>query len=134
MDDKDLRIQELKEENEKLKKQIEELVENELDPIELCKVAIALDRLKEYEERGILLPCKVGDTVYELQKIRQRIQPLEIISIHIGRMGELYFYWELKDGIGVYHNVKGFGASQLGKDVFLTEQEAQAALEKMKGE
>jgi len=96
-----------------------------------------IDRLAEYEdleEQGLLLklPCKVGDTVYELQKIRHRIQPLEIISVYIGRMGELYFYWELKDGVGIYQNVKGFGISQLGKTVFLTQVEAELALEEMK--
>lgn len=42
-----------------------------LDAIEMCKIYIALDRLKEYqrlEEQGLLLrlPCKVGDTVYAL--------------------------------------------------------------------
>lgn len=94
-----------------------------------------LTELKEYkrlEEQGLLLclPCKVGDTVYEVQKIRHRIQPLEIISIYIGRMGELYFYWELKAGIGIYQNVKGFGISQLGKTVFLTQAEAEEALKK----
>lgn len=100
------------------------------------KICNKLADYEDLEERGLLLklPCNVGDTVYELQEVRKRIQPLEIISVNIGRMGLLYFNWELKDGIGIYHNVKGFGASQIGKDVFLTEQEAQAALEKMKGE
>lgn len=76
----------------------------------------------------IVLPCKVGDTVYEAQQIRKRVQPLEIISVNIGRMGGVFFNWELKDGIGIYYNAKGFGASQLGKTVFLTREEAEAAL------
>lgn len=95
-----------------------------------------IKRLAEYEdaeEQGLLLrlPCKVGDTVYELQEIRKRIQPMEIISVNIGRMGLLYFNWELKDGIGIYHNVKGFGTSQIGKTVFLTKEEAENALRQM---
>ena len=91
---------------------------------------------EDLEEQGLLLklPCKVGDTVYEVQKIRHRIQPLEIISVYIGRMGELYFYWELKDGIGIYQNVKGFGISQLGKTVFLTQAEAEEALKRVERE
>lgn len=93
----------------------------------------AMEKLVEYEdmeEQGKLLklPCTVGDIVYEVQEIRHRIQPLEITSVYIGRMGELYFYWELKDGIGIYQNVKGFGKSQLGQTVFLTREEAEAAL------
>lgn len=88
------------------------------------------DEYKNAEEQGkiLRLPCNVGDTVYEVQEIRHRIQPLEIISIYIGRMGKPYFYWELKDGIGIYQNVKGFGESRIGKDVFLTREEAEAAL------
>lgn len=82
------------------------------------------------EGRVVVLPCKVGDTVYEVQQIRKRVQPLEIISVYIGRMGGLFFNWELKDGVGVYQNVKGFGLSQIGKTVFLTREEAEAALVK----
>lgn len=88
----------------------------------------AYERIKEYEE---MFPCWIGDTVYELQEIRHRIQPLEIISINIGRMGEPYFNWELKDGIGIYQNIKGFGESQLGKTVFLTKEAAEKALKEM---
>lgn len=86
---------------------------------------------RDLQEQGRLLefPCAVGETVYEVQKISNRVQPLEIISIHIGRMGEPYFYWELKDGIGIYQNVKGFGVRELNKTVFLTREEAKKALE-----
>ena len=91
------------------------------------------ERWKKVEEQGRLLelPCMIDDTVYEVQGIRHRIQPLEIISVYIGRMGELYFYWELKDGIGIYHNAKGFGISELGKTVFLTREEAETKLKEM---
>ncbi len=84
--------------------------------------------VKRYEE---MFPCWIGDTVYELQEIRHRIQPLEIISVNIGRMGEPYFNWELKDGIGIYQNVRGFGASQLGKTVFLEKEAAEKTLNEM---
>lgn len=86
------------------------------------------EAVKWYEE---MFPCWIGDTVYELQEIRHRIQPLEIISVNIGRMGESYFNWELKDGIGIYQNVKGFGKSQLGKTVFLEKEAAEKALKEM---
>lgn len=96
----------------------------------ICKDLLqkAYERIKEYEE---MFPCWIGDTVYELQVIRHRIQPLEIISINIGRMGEPYFNWELKDGIGIYQNVKRFGKSQLGKNVFPTKEAVEKALKEM---
>lgn len=99
----------------------------------MLDVVHKLAEYEDLEEQGKLLklPCAVGDTVYELQEIRHRIQPFEIISINIGRMGETYFNWKLKDGIGIYQNVKGFGTNQLGKTVFLTECEAETALQKM---
>ena len=88
----------------------------------------AYEVVKRYEE---MFPCCIGDTVYELQEIRHRIQPLEIISVNIGRMGEPYFNWVLKDGIGIYQNIRGFGKSQLGKTVFLTKEAAEKALKEM---
>ncbi len=90
----------------------------------------AYESVKRYEE---MFPCWVSDTVYELQEIRHRIQPLEIISVNIGRMGEPYFNWELKDGIGIYQNIRGFEKSRLEKTVFLTQSEAEAKLAKMEG-
>lgn len=96
----------------------------------ICKDLLqkAYEVVKRYEE---MFPCWIGDTVYELQEIRRRIQPLEIISVNIGRMGEPYFNWELKDGIGIYQNIRGFGASQLDKTVFLSKEAAEKALKEM---
>lgn len=96
----------------------------------ICKGLLqkAYEVVKRYEE---MFPCWIGDTVYELREIRHRIQPLEIISVNIGRMGEPYFNWELKDGIGIYQNVRGFGASQLGKTVFLEKEAAEKELKEM---
>lgn len=98
-----------------------------------------LEELKEYkelEEQGLLLkmPCKVGDTVWEVQKIRKRIQPYEIISVNQGRMGYLYFNWELKDGYGYYGNLKGFGTSDFNKTIFLTKEAAENELKRLEGE
>ena len=92
-----------------------------------------ITKYKELEEQGLLLklPCKVGDTVWEVQKIRERIQQYEIISVNQGRMGYLYFNWELKDGYGYYGNLKGFGTSDIGKTVFLTKEEAEKELKKL---
>lgn len=96
----------------------------------------AVDRIAEYEdleEQGKLLklPCAVGDTVYEVQEIRKRIQQYEITAAHVDRFGKWYFYWRLKDGQGIYGRVAGFSESYLGVKVFFTREEAEAALKEL---
>ena len=91
-----------------------------------------LNKLAAYEdleEQGKLLklPCAVGDTVYEVQDVRKRIQEYVVIAIHVSNCGNLYG-WELKDKKGVYSNVNGFSEYALGRTVFLTREEAEAAL------
>ena len=90
------------------------------------------ENYKDLNEQGKLLklPCAVGDTVYEVQDLRKRIQPYTIIAIHVSNCGNLYG-WELKDGKGVYSNVNGFSEYALGKSVFLTREEAEAALKEL---
>ena len=94
----------------------------------------AMEKLAEYEDledQGLLLqlPCKKGDTVYSIT--RDFISEYIVESIRIYEHS-IQFYWKCTKGI--YHNVVGFADFEIGKTVFLTEQEAQAALEKMKGE
>lgn len=75
----------------------------------------------------IVPPCKVGDTVYEVQLYRERIQAYKVVTIKYN--GHFwYMVWMLKDGKGVYGNLDGFVDSQLGKTVFLTKEEAERAL------
>ncbi len=98
----------------------------------------AINKCAEYEdleEQGLLLklPVAIGDTVYEVQEIRKRIQPYTIISVHISNCSIL-FGWELKDAKGIYSNVNGFCDYAIGKTVFLTQAEAEDALERMKKE
>lgn len=102
---------------------------------EIIHTGNAIRKLAEYEnleEQGKLLklPCAVGDTVYEVQDLRKRIQPYTVIAVHISNCGNLYG-WELKDGKGVYSNVNGFSEYAIGKQVFLTKEEAEAALKEL---
>lgn len=135
MDHKDVIIQDLRADNKKLTEELEQFKEGNLDPIEMCKVAIALDKLKEYqrlEEQGLLLklPCKVGDVVwfvgnkyvndYEIRRFI--VDNTGIDAVQVAKTIEGRDYWN------------SFSICDFGKTVFLTEQEAQAALEKMKGE
>lgn len=101
-----------------------------------CAIGKCFNKLGEYEnleEQGKLLklPCAVGDTVYEVQELRKRIQPYTIIVVQVSNCGNLYG-WELKDGKGIYSNVHGFSEYAIGKQVFLTLEGAEAALKELK--
>ena len=85
--------------------------------------------LIDAEEQGLLLrlPCKVGDVVYKFVK-------------KIGKKGhweeDKYFVdeWEENIILARKFNLYMLASGDFGKTIFLTEQEAQTALEKMKGE
>jgi hypothetical protein len=80
----------------------------------------------------IVPPCKVGDMVYEIQPIRQRVQSYEITTLKWN--GHYWWFtWILKDRKGIYGNVEGFSSHQFGKTVFLTKEEAEAKLKELKG-
>lgn len=89
-----------------------------------------LKRYEDAEEQGLLirLPCKVGDTVYV--PTRNFVSELRIILISIER-DNVFFYWILNTGI--YPNLNGFTASDIGKMVFFTYEEAEAKLAEMEG-
>ena len=147
MTEKDLQIQDLRAENEKLRKQLEELKESALDPIEMCKVKIALDKLKEYqrlEEQGLLLKSEVaiGSDVYFIPSKANfglnvlhhheefnRVYHQKIARIHFTESG-----WYAEGNLNLeYGLVDRVFVDKLYKVTwFLTEQEAQSALEKMK--
>ena len=98
---------------------------------------LMVQKLGEYEdleEQGLLLrlPVKVGDTVYEVQKLRKRIQPYTIISIHISRCSVL-IGWVIEGDEGIYSNTNGFCDYAIGKTVFLTKEEAEQKLKEMEG-
>ena len=119
---------------------------NDIDEINACtecaeeheQLAIWLAELKRYKElkekgRLIELPCAVGDTVYEVQEIRKRIQEYTVISIRYSHCSIL-IGWEIKDGKGIYSNLNGFEVSAIGKTVFLTKEEAELKLAELRGE
>ena len=92
-----------------------------------------LNRLAEYEdleeeERLIRLPCNLGDTVYEINRIRNTVSEFIVKSFTISEYG-IFVGWVLFNGI--YNNLSGFNDSEIGKTVFLTQSEAEAALRVM---
>ena len=107
-----------------------EEIKNALDVNDIIpEINVTVDHIRdllqaEQDGRLVVLPCKVGDTVYEPNK-RGFISIYKVISIHLSTCSILVG-WELIDGI--YSNVNGFEASALGKTVFLTREEAEAVL------
>lgn len=91
-----------------------------------------IDKLLEVEDQGLLLklPCKIGDTVWfvgneyinDYQIRRFIVDDTEIDAIQVAKAIGGKEYWN------------SFAICDFGRTVFLTEQEAQSALEKMKGE
>ena len=81
---------------------------------------VSAARLRELAQADSL----IGKTVYEPNK-RGFISTYEVISTHISKCSIL-IGWNLLDG--VYSNLNGFEISALGKTVFLTREEAEAAL------
>lgn len=79
------------------------------------------------EGKLVYLPCKVGDTVYEI--VGGIIHPREISQIIIDD-DDIYFNWQTVD---IIWDIAEFGEGEfkltdIGKTVFLTREEAEKAL------
>lgn len=95
----------------------------------------AADKLAAYEdaeEQGLLvrLPCKVGDTVYA--PTRNIISEFRVSQFDFGGYEKPYLWveWYLTKGITGNFRIDGIRASEIGKTVFLSREEAEAALKK----
>ena len=91
------------------------------------------DKLCEYEdaeEQGLLvrLPCKVGDTLYA--PTRNFVSEFRVSQFDFGGYDEPYLWveWYLTKGITGNFRIDGIRASEIGKTVFLSRDEAEAAL------
>lgn len=88
------------------------------------------DRLRELAEadkegRVVVLPCKVGDTVYEVTS-RGTISEYEVMAMRT-EMFEQFIAWRLRKGF-VDRFCDGIPVGEIGKTVFLTREEAERAL------
>ena len=91
-------------------------------------------RLRELAEadkegRVVVLPCKVGDRLYEVTG-RKTISVYKVRAIRVELFG-LFIEWDIVEGF-VWQSLSGINAGEIGKTVFLTSEEAKAALEAMK--
>ena len=92
------------------------------------------DRLREIAEadkdgRLVVLPCKVGDTVYEVTS-RKTISEYRVKAIRV-ELFCTFIEWDIVDGF-VDKSIFCVPVNELGKTVFLTREEAEKALEAMK--
>lgn len=97
---------------------------------------VAAERLRELAEadkagRLMVLPCKVGDRLYEVTG-RKTISVYKVRAIRVELFG-LFIEWDIVEGF-VWQSLSGINAGEIGKTVFLTREEAKAALEAMKDE
>ena len=87
--------------------------------------------LMEADRTGRLevLPCKVGDRLYEVTG-RKTISVYKVRAIRVELFG-LFIEWDIVEGF-VWQSLSGINAGEIGKTVFLTREEAEKALEAMK--
>lgn len=83
----------------------------------------------EKDGRVVVLPCKVGDRLYEVTG-RKTISVYKVRAIRVELFG-LFIDWDIVEGF-VWQSLSGINAGEIGKTVFLTREEAEKALEAMK--
>lgn len=96
-------------------------------------VGEAIDKLAAYEDadeqgRLVRLPCKVGDKVYLLWscgKHGKSVSEMVVKHIDIDLMPDIEFACRKEKGTGSY---RFFKPKDIGKTIFLTREEAEAAL------
>lgn len=97
-----------------------------LEPEQCAKYAQA-----EKEGHLVVLPCKVGDTIYA--PTRNFISEFRVSQFDFAGYVEpcLWVEWYLIKGITGNFRTDGIRASEIGKTVFLTREEAKRALAAM---
>lgn len=82
------------------------------------------------EGRLVVLPCKSGDTVYEVTS-RKTISEYRVKAIRV----ELFWTFIEWDIVAGFVDKSNFGVpvNEIGKSVFLTREEAERALQEMEG-
>lgn len=95
---------------------------------------LPIDRLRELSEadkdgRVVVLPCKVGDTVYFVNK---QILEFAVVGYAVDETGISWVHSEHVDKIG-NTNERTFSPDRFGKTTFLSREEAEKALQEMEG-
>lgn len=95
-----------------------------------------LEKIKEWikadkDGRLVVLPCKAGDTVYEVTS-RKTISEYRVKTIRV-ELFCTFIEWDIVAGF-VDKSIFGVPVNEIGKTVFLTREEAEKALEAIKDE
>jgi hypothetical protein len=96
---------------------------------------MTLMRLRELavadqEGRVIVLPCKVGDTVYFVNA--KKILEFAVVGYEVDETDISWVYSEHVDKTG-HTNERTFSTDRFGKNTFFTREEAEKALAEMEG-
>ena len=81
------------------------------------------------EGRLVVLPCKVGDRLYEVTG-RKTISVYKVKAIRVELFG-LFIEWDIVEGF-VWQSLSVINAGEIGKTGFWSREEAEKALEAMK--
>lgn len=114
--------------------EVKSMQEEHFSGLEMAKLHSALMELKKYQEadkngRLAVLPCKAGDTVYEVTS-RKTISEYRVKAIRV-ELFCTFIEWDIVAGF-VDKSIFGVPVNEIGKTVFLTREEAEKALEAMK--
>lgn len=80
------------------------------------------------KSRLVLLPCKVGDMLYEPTD-RGTISEYEVKAIRL-ELFSMFVEWDITKGF-VWRFIDGICAEEIGKTVFLTRKSAERALKEV---
>ena len=83
------------------------------------------------EGRVVVLPCKVGDTVYFVNA--KQILELAVVGYAVDETGISWVHSEHVDKTG-HTNERTFSPDRFGKNTFLTREEAERAMEGQKND
>lgn len=86
--------------------------------------------LMEADKAGrlVVLPCKVGDRLYEVTG-RKTISVYKVRAIRV-ELFSLFIEWDIVEGF-VWQSLAGVSAGEIGKTVFLTREAAEKALKEV---
>ena len=107
-------------------KAVAQITEFEGLPIaRLLELAVA-----DKDGRCVVLPCKVGDTVYFVNA--KKILEFAVVGYEVDETGISWVYSEHVDKTG-HTNERTFSTDRFGKNTFFTREEAEKALAEMEG-
>ena len=96
-----------------------------VEPSRLRELAVA-----DKDGRCVVLPCKVGDTVYFVNA--KKILEFAVVGYAVDETGISWVYSEHVDKTG-HTNERTFSPDRFGKNTFFTREEAEKALAEMEG-